>query len=483
MATNKKSTEEDYLDSLLNAVLSDGSEEDGKVNSDDLNEEELLGSIENDLFSDGMENIEEELSLGQGFFQESEAVKPVKKRKDRKTRWGKKKKVEEAVVVEKTKETTEEPKLEDVVQREKPELEAPVAAPEGFEDIFDNQSETEDKAQDDMNELMDILGNLEPSNSEDEEIQKLEMEKTSGRKKRKNRFRKDNSDEMQSEEVSELSEIEMIDDEQQDDGDDLGLGDLSGLFMGDQEEEQPDEDENTRLIDEMENGDYDEADILNASEDEDKKGKKKKEKKEKKKKEPKPKKPKKVKPPKPAKKKEPDEIIHISKGFIIFSISFIALIVIALNLGGKYNNYVAKTDAAVSYYLNQDYDAAYHELSGLSMHEDDQFFYDKIETIMYVQRHYTSYKNLYTLGNYDQALHTLLRGIKMYDKYKEQARELDCFDDLTIVLGWINAGLQDKFGITESQAREMNLIDDRYLYADKVRELASVAEKKEGAEQ
>lgn len=138
-----------------------------------------------------------------------------------------------------------------------------------------------------------------------------------------------------------------------------------------------------------------------------------------------------------------------------------------------------KTDLALTYYLDKNFDGAYDELRGLDINEKDVNFYNQVETIMYVQRHYTSYKSLYSLKKYDQALFTLLRGIKMYDKYKDTAREYNCYDDMTLVLGWIDTALQEKYGITESEARELNLITDRYEYAEKIYELADEAEARE----
>lgn len=211
------------------------------------------------------------------------------------------------------------------------------------------------------------------------------------------------------------------------------------------------------------------------------KKKKEKKKKEKKPKKEKPKKEKKKKEKKPKKPQQPDEIIRIPKPFIIFCISLIVLLTVGLKLGGNYRNYMERTDAALSYYLNKDFESAYNELRGLDMNDNDKNFYNQVETIMYVQRHYTSYKSLYSLEKYDQALHTLLRGIKMYDKYKDTAREYNCYDDMTLVLGWIDTALQEKYGITESEARELNLIEDQYEYAEKVYKLADEAEAREKA--
>lgn len=244
-----------------------------------------------------------------------------------------------------------------------------------------------------------------------------------------------------------------------------------GLDMDFGEEENQDLDENENLIRQMDRGEIDEEEIL--SKDEDKEEKKKK-KKEKKKKEKKPKKPKvkKVKALKVKKPKEPDEIIPIPKVLLIFSFSFIVLLVICLIFGGNLKYYNEKMQRATTFYVNKDYEAAYGEISGLSIREKDQDFYNQVFTVMLVSHQYTAGKNLLTVGDYEQALHSYLKGIAMYDKYQNQARDLNCLDEMNGVLEQLNKELNDTFGLTESKARELNLLDNKEEYAYNVKVLA-----------
>lgn len=241
-----------------------------------------------------------------------------------------------------------------------------------------------------------------------------------------------------------------------------------GLGMDFGEEENQDLDENENLIRQMDRGEIDEEEIL--SEERDKEEKKKK----KKKKEKKPKKPKgkKVKAPKVKKPKEPDEIISIPKVLLIFSFSFIVLLVICLIFGGNLKYYNEKMQRATTFYVNKDYEAAYGEISGLSIREKDQDFYNQVFTVMLVSHQYTAGKNLLAVGDYEQALHSYLKGIAMYDKYQNQARDLNCLDEMNGVLEQLNKELNDTFGLTESKARELNLLDSKEEYAYNVRTLA-----------
>lgn len=241
-----------------------------------------------------------------------------------------------------------------------------------------------------------------------------------------------------------------------------------GLDMDFGEEENQDLDENENLIRQMDRGEIDEEEIL--SEEEDKEEKKKK----KKKKEKKPKKPKvkKVKAPKVKKPKEPDEIIPIPKVLLIFSFSFIVLLVICLIFGGNLKYYNEKMQRATTFYVNKDYEAAYGEISGLSIREKDQDFYNQVFTVMLVSHQYTAGKNLLAVGDYEQALHSYLKGVAMYDKYQNQARDLNCLDEMNGVLEQLNKELNDTFGLTESKARELNLLDNKEEYAYNVKVLA-----------
>lgn len=233
-----------------------------------------------------------------------------------------------------------------------------------------------------------------------------------------------------------------------------------GLDMDFGEEENQDLDENENLIRQMDRGEIDEEEIL-SEEGKEEKGKKSK----------KPK-VKKVKAPRVKKPKEPDEIIPIPKVLLIFSFSFIVLLVICLIFGGNLKYYNEKMQRATTFYVNKDYEAAYGEISGLSIREKDQDFYNQVFTVMLVSHQYTAGKNLLAVGDYEQALHSYLKGIAMYDKYQNQARDLNCLDEMNGVLEQLNKELNDTFGLTESKARELNLLDNKEEYAYKVKVLA-----------
>lgn len=154
---------------------------------------------------------------------------------------------------------------------------------------------------------------------------------------------------------------------------------------------------------------------------------------------------------------------------------------LASTFGGAYYSYQSSVDRATSYYIDQKYGKAYHELYGLDMKKGDKYFFGQVETVGYVYRNYEAYQKLAELGNYHDGLDSLLNGVKMFDKYKDIGREeYNCYDDMNTVLGWITEELQNTYGITESDAREINLLGRGRQYSLKVAEIASGVQIQEG---
>lgn len=261
-----------------------------------------------------------------------------------------------------------------------------------------------------------------------------------------------------------------------------GLG-LDGLF-GEIDEEEPEKNKEEQKAlygfdnisdDDYKEDDYSDTDSAEETNNKPKnvKEKKKKEKKPKKKKEKKPKKKKEKRPKKEKKEKAPDEIINIPKAAIILGISFIALLAVSLTIGGRYYNYNKHREKAVYYYVEKNYKAAYEELAGLDIKKEDKFFFTQIQIVMTVETNYDMFKSQMRLGMYREALDSLLKGVDNFDLYQNRAREWEAFDDLEISLRRIVSALNKYFNLTESQAREINLIESQRIYSMEVSKYAS----------
>ena len=154
--------------------------------------------------------------------------------------------------------------------------------------------------------------------------------------------------------------------------------------------------------------------------------------------------------------------------------------VLGVLFGGSYYQYQTGISNATTYYVNQKYGQAYDELYHLDIKKDDEYFYGQVNTVMQVYANYRSYAELIKIGNYTDALDSLLNGVRMFDKYKDIARdEYNCYNDLSQALTWIDTALQDVYGITESEAREINLGGKKLAYSKRVAEIAGQAGRKD----
>lgn len=471
---NNPATEEDYLDNLLNSVLNE-SDADG------------------DFFDREFENIS---GSDKEFFDSIEKDWMEEKEKEDREMHGPENLAKEMFEKYKEPETGEYRDVPpELLSHEKQQQEERfVQEPE--EPGQDAKSEESENIGEEMKGLYDILGVApeEEVGEKDEEIKNLENEKSKKGKKKKRRglFGKKKAEETTEEKqvgvaldlmengsvqesVSEGTQT-TEDEAQASEGEDIS-----------QPSENPGEETASinSLISDLGLGDgleEEEEEIPNKKKKE--KDKKKKEKKEKKPKKPKKAKKKKAKKPKKPKKekapKEPDEIIRFSLPGLMFFLSIGVLAVFVTFFGGDYYNYTTRMSEATSCYLDQKYGEAYDELYTLTIKKNDEYFYGQVTTIMQVYTNYRSYQTLIDMGNYEDALDSLLNGVRMFDKYKDVAREeYNCYDDLNNVLGWIVQALQDSYGINESQAREINFLGKGKEYAYRVAELSNEALRKE----
>lgn len=121
------------------------------------------------------------------------------------------------------------------------------------------------------------------------------------------------------------------------------------------------------------------------------------------------------------------------------------------------------------YEFNRDeYTAAYNEIYGLEIKDEDILLYDRIMTVMYVQKQLNSYDNYYGMGDKPKALDSLLKGLQRYEKYIELAVELEVDTDLDSVRKKILENVNSSFMLTEQEAMEIIQSDSQAEYSKKV---------------
>lgn len=133
--------------------------------------------------------------------------------------------------------------------------------------------------------------------------------------------------------------------------------------------------------------------------------------------------------------------------FVFFGVMVLLLLIIT-----NVFSYSLSIKNANKYFERQKYTQAYNEVYGKELKDEDIELYDKIMTVMYVNKQLNSYNNYYHMRKFPEALDSLLKGLQRYDKYIELATMLGIESDLDYVRNQILAELYNVFSLTEEQA-------------------------------
>lgn len=138
--------------------------------------------------------------------------------------------------------------------------------------------------------------------------------------------------------------------------------------------------------------------------------------------------------------------------------------------GTKIFSYRSTMKQAENYFDMQRYTQAYQEILGTDIKKSDRETYDKIVTVMKVQRSLNAYTNYENMKYYPDALNALLRGMQKYDENIEMGRNLEIEKDMDSCREQIVSILYDEFGLSESEAYDI-LAMDKEEYTQKVVEI------------
>ena len=151
----------------------------------------------------------------------------------------------------------------------------------------------------------------------------------------------------------------------------------------------------------------------------------------------------------------------------ILTVTFLVVEIVGTNIHG----YSSSKKQAMKYFEMGKYEQAYQEVLGTKVKEKDPDTYNKIRTVMQVQRALDSYQNYDAMNYYPDALNALIHGLQRYDANLETAKQLEIEDEVDGCKEQIVSLLQSEYGVSESQAREL-LSLDKAEYTSKVVEIA-----------
>ena len=153
---------------------------------------------------------------------------------------------------------------------------------------------------------------------------------------------------------------------------------------------------------------------------------------------------------------------------------FFGIVAACIILGTDTFSYTHSITKATEYFGNQKYNSAYNEVRGVEVKDEDHEIYDKIMTVMFVNKQLNSYNNYYNMQMYPEALDSLLKGLQRYDEYISIAKELGIESDLDYVRKQILGELNSIFGLTEDASYSIIKSDNQETYSQKVINAASI---------
>ena len=136
---------------------------------------------------------------------------------------------------------------------------------------------------------------------------------------------------------------------------------------------------------------------------------------------------------------------------------FFGILVMLLLISTNIFSYSLSIKNATDYFGRQKYTQAYNEVYGIELKDEDIQLYDKIMTVMFVNKQLNSYNSYYHMRKFPEALDSLLKGLERYDKYIELATMLGIKTDFDYVRNQIIAELYNVFSLTEEDA--LNIIN------------------------
>lgn len=154
--------------------------------------------------------------------------------------------------------------------------------------------------------------------------------------------------------------------------------------------------------------------------------------------------------------------------FVLFGAFAIAVVV-----GTNVFSYNQSIKSATNLFDVKKYSQAYNQIRGMKVKNKDEEIYNKIITVMYVDKQLNSYNNYYGIKLYPEALDSLLKGLDKYDKHLYEAKQLGIKGDFDYVKNEILTELGNTFEVSEQEAYDMIDMKDKEEYSEKVRKIAN----------
>ena len=142
--------------------------------------------------------------------------------------------------------------------------------------------------------------------------------------------------------------------------------------------------------------------------------------------------------------------------------SFVVLIILGTNLLG-YSNALTNAKNA---FTKKNYAEAYSYVSGMEIKEKDIPLYEKYQTVALISSEYDAYKHLMAAEMYDMAFDSLIRMVGRCDKFREDAMNYGCINELNALEADAESILNETFKMSKEEAIELYNYRDRRDYTN-----------------
>ena len=166
------------------------------------------------------------------------------------------------------------------------------------------------------------------------------------------------------------------------------------------------------------------------------------------------------------------------KPLIVLIILGIAISVVVI-LGSDTKFYTSSVKEAKEFFIHQKYDKAYQSMLGLDIKEKDQKLYDQVTVVNLVDNKLQNYYSYIEIGKYEEALDSLLGGIRKYNENVGRAEELGLINEFQSIYDEITAELQNRFGMGVDSANSI-LAMTQSEYSNNVKSIANDAAVRDG---
>ncbi len=173
-----------------------------------------------------------------------------------------------------------------------------------------------------------------------------------------------------------------------------------------------------------------------------------------------------------AEKNLPVDHGRINKAGAAIVFLFFGTIAVFIIIGTNTFTYAHSVNSAKDYFDMQKYEQAYNALSGVDVKSKDKTTYEKINTVMIVEKQLNSYQNYYKMKMYPEALDSLIKGLKRYNGNIKTAKKLNVDSDLNSIKKEIVSALKKSYGLSESDVSDLVTTESQEKYSEQIYRLS-----------